>query len=503
MKDDSPESRRVIVSIRNLFSRITKQDPPRRTHTIVTGGSMAGLLAARVLSDHFDRVTILERDDFPLTPGPRKGVPQARHAHVLLGRGQQIIEQLFPGFSQELTDCDAVVMDAAADVAWLTPAGWARRSPSDLNMLSCSRHLLEWAIRRRVAALPRVRIVEGVDVQRLIPAADGPRLKGVWIRHRGQAKDGHPIEGELQADLVVDAGGRGSRAPRWLFELGYDAPEETVVDSSLAYASCVFETPQNHNGQWRALYIQAQPPEGTRGGLLVPIEGNRWLVTLSGRGGDAPPTDEEGFFAFARSLRSPVLYDSIKGAERVSPISGFRGTENRLRHFERMSRWPGGFVVLGDACCAFNPVYGQGMTTAALGAVTLGESLHAFRGTLDNPVSSMRLAREFQCRLAKAISTPWEMSTGEDYRYPTTVGGNPNWLTRWKHRYANRIIRVSTKDPRVHHAFLRVMHMLRSPASLFHPRVLWSMLRHALRGGNPAPADPSSGRANVSLASAE
>jgi 2-polyprenyl-6-methoxyphenol hydroxylase-like FAD-dependent oxidoreductase len=476
---------------------------PRRTRAVVIGGSMAGLLAARVLSDHFDRVTILERDDYPVTPEPRKGVPQGRHAHVLLGRGQRILEELLPGFSKDLAGCGAVVLDAAADVAWLTPAGWARRSPSDLDMLSCSRHLLEWAGRRRVAALERVRIVEGVEVQRLLPAADGTGVKGIWVRHRGQTRGGHPIEGEVRADLIVDAGGRGSRAPRWLFELGYDAPEDTVVDSSLAYASCVFEIPASHDCRWRALYIQAQPPEGTRGGLIVPIEGDRWLVTLSGRGSDAPPTDEQGFFAFARSLRSPVLYDAIKGAERVSPISGYRGTENRLRHFERMSRWPTGFVVLGDACCAFNPVYGQGMTTAALGAVTLGDSLHAFRGRFDNPLSSVRLARDFQRRLARVIRTPWEMSTGEDYRYPTTVGGSPNWLTRWKHRYADRIVRLSTHDPKVHHAFLRVMHMLRSPASLFHPRVLWSMLRHALRKGRPAQDEPSCRRASVSLAQAE
>jgi 2-polyprenyl-6-methoxyphenol hydroxylase-like FAD-dependent oxidoreductase len=424
---------------------------------------MAGLLAGRVLADHFDRVTVVERDRFPEAPGPRKGAPQARHAHVMLARGRQVMEDLFPGLNDELAAAGAPFLDAGDDIACHSASGWAVRYRAGIGLLSASRDLLEWSARRRLAALPRIAFVEGTDVLGLLPGAG--RVAGVELRARQSAE----APRRLEADLVVDATGRGSRAPQWLEALGYSAPEETVINSFVGYASRLYRPPAGRQPDWRGLYFQATGA-ATRGGLVLPIEGGRWIVTLTGRGGDHPPTDEAGFLAFARSLPGPELHDAIADAEPLGPITGHRATENRVRHFERLRRWPDGLVVLGDAACAFNPVYGQGMTAAALGALTLGEWL-----------AGGAPARRFQAKLARANASPWLLATGEDARFPGTVGARRGWLTRLLDWYTGRVLRRSVSSPAVRTTLLEVIHLLRGPSALFSPRVVWELLR-----GRPA-----------------
>jgi 2-polyprenyl-6-methoxyphenol hydroxylase-like FAD-dependent oxidoreductase len=303
--------------------------------------------------------------------------------------------------------------------------------------------------------LANVGFREAVDVLGLAAGAGGA-VSGVSLRSR----DGGGAE-LLPADLVVDASGRGSHAPQWLRALGYDAPEETVVNAGLAYASRVYRVPSGRRFPWQALYLQSRAPGERRGGLVLPIEGGRWVVTLTGLGGEHPPTDDAGFLEYARGLRSPHLYEAIRGAEPLSPISGHRSTANRLRHFERLARWPERFVVLGDAACAFNPVYGQGMTTAALGAELLDGCLR--------PGRLAGLGRRFQRELARVNRVPWLLATGEDHRYPTTTGGSPGWATRWQHRYVDQVMRLSTEDPGVRLRVLEVLHLLRLPSALFTP----------------------------------
>ena len=352
---------------RNHFDVAGLSAAPRRQHAVVVGGSVAGMLAARVLSDHFDAVTLLERDRFPESPAARKGLPQGRHAHGLLERGRVVMERFLPGLTGELVRAGAEPLDWTQDAAWMSPYGWYVRFPGDLLLLASTRDLIDWGVRRRVAALPNVRIQQGADVAGLILGpGDGARVAGVQLRSRAADAEVDHGGSELAADLVVVADGRNSRLPDWLTALGYEPLEETVVNSFQGYASRFYRRPAEFVSDWKALYIQQAPPADPRGGIVIPVEEGRWLVSLVGGDGDYPPTDEAGFLAFARSLRSPALYEAIVGADPLTSIAGQRATENRLRHCDRLGRFPDGVVAVGDAACAFNPVYAQGMTAAAL-----------------------------------------------------------------------------------------------------------------------------------------
>jgi 2-polyprenyl-6-methoxyphenol hydroxylase-like FAD-dependent oxidoreductase len=441
-------------------------------HALVIGGSMAGLLAARVLSERFERVTIVERDSFPVGPEFRKGVPQSRHLHAFLMRGRMISERLFPGLEEELEEAGAELLDVATDGEWLTPAGFSPHFRSGLPLLMCSRDLLEWTVRKRVAALPQVRFLQKTDVTGLLPTPDGKEVAAVEIHSR----DGGNSEEILHTDLAVDASGRNSNASKWLEALGYAPPEETYINAHLGYASRIFKRPERLHLDWKGIYVQAAPPEITRGGVIMPLEGNRWMVTLYGLGGDHPPTDEEGFVDFARSLRTPMLYEAIKYAEPISSISGYRDTANRRRHYEKLSRQPHNFLVTGDAACAFNPVYGQGMTTAALGAEVLEECL---RESEDGSLTGR--SKRFQKRLAKINAGPWLMATGEDFRVDGVEGGEATLATRLTHRYMDRVIALSVHDIEVRRTFLEVFHMLKAPTALFGPDIALKVLRGANR----------------------
>ncbi|HKU76055.1 MAG TPA: FAD-dependent monooxygenase [Pyrinomonadaceae bacterium] len=447
-------------------------------HAVVLGGSLAGLLAARILADHFEHVTLIERDVYTENCETRRGIPQANHVHGLLVRGRQIIEELFPGVQDEIIAAGAPVVDMANEIAWFTRAGWGVRFPSEFKVLAFTRPLLDLHVRRRLAQNPRVEIRDNTDVLRLIPGASN-QVAGVLICPRSSESD-RRVAKELRADLVVDATGRASRAPRWLSELGYTAPEETVIDAHLGYASRLYRIPETFNDDWKCAYVQSAPPERKRGAILFSVEDNRWLVTLTGGGGDHPPSDEEGFLEFARSLPVSTIYDAMRSAEPISPIKTHRATQNRIRRFEN-AELPDNFLLLGDAVCAFNPVYGQGMTIASLGAVTLQKNLIEQR-RLHPDGSLTGLSRRFQKQLAKVNEAPWMLATGEDYRYRETEGGAPTAMTRFMHRYMDQVIQLSTHSVIVRRVLMRAFNILVPPTALFHPQVLFRVLVQGLSG---------------------
>ncbi len=432
-------------------------------HALVIGGSMAGLLAARVLADYFDKVTIIDRDRFPEKPSPRKGVPQSGHAHVLLLRGQGILEELFPGLGSELDAAGAPFLDWISDCQMLGMKGWEPRFPSGLVTRTCSRMLLEWTVRQRLANYSNVEFLQESSVTELLSNTERNTVTGIRI------KSNHESETEeIFANLVIDASGRHSNATKWLQALGYSAPQETIVNSFLGYASRIYQQPTTYQTGWKGLIIWQKPPDGTKGGMIYPVEGNRWIVTLAGVGKDYPPTDEAGFLEFARQMRSPALYEAIKNAQPLSDIYGYRATENLFRHYEKLAKWPENFCIIGDAVCAFNPIYGQGMTVCALSALTLQKCL-------EKGYQTIGFSQHFQRELVKVYDTPWMMATSEDFRWRTTEGGKLNLMMKIMHWYLSRIQSLTGDRPQMWKTFIEVLHMIQPPSALFSPSILLSV----------------------------
>jgi 2-polyprenyl-6-methoxyphenol hydroxylase-like FAD-dependent oxidoreductase len=448
--------------------------PSQHDHAVVLGAGMAGLLTAQALSGHFRRVTIVERDCNPGHPANRPGVPQGDHLHVILPGGQQAIERLLPGFADELVGAGAVDIAIPTEVLWLSPAGWIDRFPPRHRILSATRPLIEWCTRRRVLATPGIELLEGRTVERLLPGSDGDRVSGVCLGNADAHAGGSSA---LRADLVVDATGRRSRLPAWLEQLGFERPVETRVDASLSYASRIYRRPAGTR-DWKGAFLQAKPPTTGRMAVMFEVEDDQIQVTVQGAGGDHPPRDEVGFLDFTRSLRSSVIYETIRDAEPLTPIFGFANTANRRRHFERLRRWPERLLAVGDATCAFNPVYGQGASVAALTAVRLDRVL---RDRADRSLDG--LAGAFRREVAAAGKGAWMIATGDDLRYPTTTGASANAVMRMQHRYLDRVIAAATTDEVAMAAMTDALFLLTRPESLFKPGVMW----RALRRGAPHP----------------
>lgn len=442
----------------------------KKNHAVVIGGSITGLLTARILTHHYDRITIIERDILPDQPVYRPGVPQGRQGHILLERGRAILEELFPGFQEEIVARGAHPLDMSADIAWLTPFGWSIRFDSNVTILSCSRFFLEWNVRRQLDAFPQIGFLPDSEVKGLLMDAEGTMVTGVRVRAGEE-------EHSLLADLVVDASGRNSKASQWLKQVGYLPPEETIVSAHIGYASRLYEFPEGFDADWKAFFLQTLPPYQPRGAFLFPLENNRWLATLGGGDKDYPPADEGEFLEFIRTLPTPVMYDALQKAKPLSPIYCHRATQNRLRHYERLFQLPDGFVALGDAVCALNPIYGQGMSAAALSALLLDRTIKEWQKD-----ELWGFSLHFQKELAKANAPLWEMATTEDCRYQTVVGMSPTLRIRLMHRYMDCVIALLPQSAFVCQIFLNVFHLLTPAIALFHPMILLRVLKKILLG---------------------
>ena len=437
-------------------------------HAVVVGASMGGLLAARALCDFFDSVTVVERDVLGDGLVARRGVPQGRHAHGLLARGREVLEDFFPGLTDELVGLGADPIDLQAGFRWINGGRLLRQEASGLLGLGISRLLLEARVRARVLALPSVRLLDGCDATGLVATPDRRRVTGLRVLRR----TGDAAEETLPADVVVDATGRGSRGPAWLAELGYPSPAVDEVHVGLTYASRSYRREPGSPAGAAIGGTVANP----RGGVLIPQEGDRWIVSIGGMLGDAAPLDHEGFTAFAATLPSPVIHDVIRDAEPLSDAVRFRYPVSRRRRYERMARLPEGFLPFGDAISSFNPVYGQGMTVAALEAVAL---VAALRDRGDD------LSRRFLPAAARLVDNPWDISVGADLRFPA-VEGRRTAKVRAVNGYLERLHVAAEHDPAVGRAFLRVVNLIDPPQRLMTPSVALRVLRGSRRGGAPA-----------------
>ncbi|MBF2051602.1 MAG: 2-polyprenyl-6-methoxyphenol hydroxylase-like oxidoreductase [Elainella sp. C42_A2020_010] len=452
-----------------------------KTHALVIGGSLAGLLMSRVLANHFDRVTVIERDTYPDQPMPRRGVPHSRFPHTLMLRGQRILEQLFPGLKAELLAQGAIELDSMKEIAFLTPAGWTVRSDSDLMLLACSRDLLDWHIRRRLAASAKIHFLTSASVTGLLTDPDHTKITGVSL-HRHQDTN-IELHENLYADLIVDASGKASRTPQWLQKLDYAVPPETEVNAFVGYTARIYQPPPNLSVDWKMVFIPSAPPQQHRGGAIFPIEGDRstpnqmrWIVSLVGGDHDYPPTDEAGFVAFARSLPSPILADAIQNATPLTPIYTYCGNENRLRHYDQLSDSPARLIVVGHAACLLNPTYGQAMTVAALEANIVDQFFQ--RHSID---SLHQQTHVLQKRLATAHREAWSAATNMDYRYHSVSSKPTDTVTRFANWYWDQLLELVVDRVGVHHTFLEVLHLLKPSIALFHPSILAQVLWHDLR----------------------
>ncbi|HEV8565707.1 MAG TPA: FAD-dependent monooxygenase [Actinoplanes sp.] len=425
---------------------------------VVIGAGMAGLVAARVLGERCADVTVLDRDTLPEGSTPRRGVPQSAHPHVLLVSGLRELAGLFPGFEDELAGAGATRFDIGTSLcAYRYGRRWPRE-PTGLDLVSVSRPQLESLVRDRITQLPGVTVRDGVSVTAL--AGDGGRVTGA-VLDTGET---------LDADLVVDGSGRGSRSDRWLAALGFPAPEQTEIKVGVAYTTRLYRRGRDDLDGWRAAVVLPTPPHENRYGVALPIEGDRWIVSVGGWHIDAPPGDTAAFEEFAKSLPDPIVANLIATAEPLTGLVTYRFPTSRRRAFDRLDRLPAGYVALGDAFCSFNPIYGQGITVAAMAAGALGAALDR------HGAATVPAARDYYRAAADLIATPWRFAVGGDFANPKTSGPRPRGtaLSNW---YARRIALASQVAPDINAAFLRVQQLIDPASVLFRPgliaRVLW------------------------------
>lgn len=443
---------------------------PLGRRAVVLGGSMAGLLAARVLSDSYTEVVVVDRDALSGVTSARRGVPQGRHVHGLLARGQQILDELLPGFTSEAVAAGVPTGDLG-ELRWYFNGRRLAPGTTGLTCVSAARPVLEDLVRRRVEALDAVELREGHDILGLVASADRGRVTGVRVQRRapGSAPE------EIAADLVVDATGRGSRTPVWLDELGYGRPPEDRIRIGLSYTTRVFRLCDESVLRDDLSINPVSSPSHRRGAFLSRIEDGKVAVSLTGVLGDVAPTDHEGYLEWARSLPVPDVHDAIKDAEPVTDAVTHRYPYSQRRHYEQLERLPDGLLVVGDAACSFNPVYGQGMTVAALEALTLRE--HLGRGE-PRP-------RAFQADVAAVIEMPWQSSAGGDLAFPEVDGPRP-LMVRVMNGYMSRLQAAATRDGRITRTFMRVAGMVDPPQALMAPAMVLRVLVGARRAGRAA-----------------
>ena len=432
---------------------------------VVIGAGMAGLTAAGALAERFDRVVVLERDTLPSEPAYRAGTPQARHVHALLLSGQRALSELFPDFEQDLAQAGAVPLRAGLDVR-VGRQGYHPFPQRDLGWISyaVSRPTIERAVRARVEGRANTTLRQRCRVQEVLASPDGKAVTGVRYDNEDGASE------TIAADLVVDASGRGALTLALLQSIGRPLPEETTIGIDLGYATCVFAIPDDAPADWKGVMTFGQAPHDSRGGLMLPLEGNRWMATIGGRHGDVPSGDAEGFLSYAHALRTQTIYNAISHARRLGEVARYGFPESVRRHFERLDVFPRGLLPIGDAICRFNPVYGQGMSVAALEACLLRRLLE--RPGDGDPIAG--LAPAFFAEVQALIETPWSVAI-LDFVFPDTRGQRPADFETTL-RFGIALTRLAAEDPAVHKLTAEVQNLLKPRSVYRDPRLVERVL---------------------------
>lgn len=457
------------IGSRRVAGERAQNMPKIGAHAVVLGASMAGLLAARVLADFYETVTVVERDVLADDAVNRRGVPQGRHVHALLGRGSQVLAELFPGFLDDLVAAGAPVLDYAdLSMAFVSVAGHQLMRTGGFRdippIFIPSRPLLESLVRRRVRETANITLLEGYDVVDLTSTTARDRVTGARVRSRDSAS-----ERVLTADLVVDATGRSARTPAFLDALGYGRPAEDQVDVRLVYSSHLLRIPP---GMLKEVMVLVSPAPGRPTGMaLLAYEDDTWMLTVFGMAGREPPSEPTEMLAFTEDLAPAHVLAAIGAAEPLTEVCRFRYPESRWRRYDKMRRFPAGLLVVGDAICSFNPIYGQGMTVAALQALALRQCLQ--RGTNG-------LARRYFRAAAKPIGVAWRFAVGGDLNLPEVEGPRP-LSVRLANTYVERLQIAAESDLAVAEQFTKVVALVDPPTRLLQPHMITRVAAANLR----------------------
>ncbi|WP_046468579.1 FAD-dependent oxidoreductase [Allosalinactinospora lopnorensis] len=430
-------------------------------HAVVLGAGMAGLLAARVLADTYERVTLVERDRLPTTSEHRGGVPQGKHTHGMLPRGSQALDELFPGLLSDLAAGGAPVVHDYREFPF-APSGQLLSTDMQPGVPTylATRPYLEHHIRTRVRTVPNITIADQYDVVDLVTTETRDRVTGVRVRHRADGSE----EEVFAADLVVDAMGRGARTPAWLAELGYERPQEEELVVKVAYVTEPLRLQPNAL-QEKSIIVGATPDRPT-GGALIRQENDTWLFTTYGCVDHDPPADFDARVAFAAEFLPPHAIEAIRNAERLDTVSMFKFPANRWRRYDRLRRFPEGLLVVGDALCSFNPIYGQGMSLAGLEALALRDCLKH---------SKHNLPHRFFRAAATPIGVAWQSAAAADLALPGVEGSQPLSM-RVLAPYLRRLQAEASHDAVLATQFIRVAFLLDPPARLLRPAIMLRVL---------------------------
>ncbi|MGC5664599.1 NAD(P)/FAD-dependent oxidoreductase [Micromonospora sp. WMMD723] len=432
-------------------------------HALVLGAGLAGSLAAAALSRRFDQVTLVDRDDLAADVVVRKGIPQARQSHLLMGAGARAMEDLVPGVLADLRDAGAHFLKAPTEVAFLTKYGWLPHAPHEEYVVCCSRDLLDRVVRDRVLRRHRIDLVAAHDVVGLLGSPTA--VTGAVLRSRGAG-----ASRTVTADFVVAATGRSSRVASWLHDLGLPQVPDEVIDAGTAYVTRIFDAGLSSGGRPPAIVMIANVTGDAVGGVLLPIENGLMTATMIGMRGSEPPTGDDEFLAFAKQLPHPGIADALAEAEPVGPARGFRGLANRRSRFEALPVWPERFVTVGDAAAVLNPAHAHGMSVAAFGVAELAAAI-------DRMGNAPGLARRVQRAVRRRSRDAWDLSVSDDRRHPQVLGPRPGPASRVQNRYADRITHVATTRPEVARALVNVIALAKPVSALLTPRLLWAAAR--------------------------
>ncbi|PFN76184.1 glutamate synthase subunit beta [Bacillus sp. AFS076308] len=439
----------------------------RGENAVIVGGGISGKLAARVLSDFFQEVIILERDSEPHGPFPRKGAPQGEHIHALLFAGANGLEELFPGITEKFNESGAVKINSTQDIAWFHHGVWKLRYEGDYTTILQTRPHLEWHIEQYIKSIPNITIKYSQNVQNFLYFEEENRITGVEIIN------GNDSIRTINADLIVDASGVNSLSSRWLNKREVHIPEETVkID--LSYFTKTLQLPDNKNRDWSIKLVYPTPPFEKIGGGISKVEGNRYLVTFMGYHNEINEKEilksDDGFIEIAKKLPKMDIYQELQDATALSSTSTFRLPNITWRRFDKLNNFPNGLLMIGDTICRIDPFFGQGMSIAILEALALKKLL------TNQKHSNQKMIETFHQQAVKIISPIWNMVITEDFRYPATIGKKPTGLSiqQW---YAKNIFHLSSEDKDIYNSFIKVMHLLRPTSTLMHPRIIKSVLK--------------------------